>query len=277
MSDQSSHPSASAQRKPTLFVINGTSGSGKTVVAQQLQRAVPGAFMINYYDVIAYEFNTIAQNAGFQGTPGGSYGDELHAWICARWSQEQRDKMCLQIEPRYYQIIVDALRQGHDVITEKYCTYNDIIRHYEATPPQAQCITTLLYCPLAVLPYHLLIYNKDHSHDTKDLLCALEQFIQLFHGQKINTDDAISIMTERDIQVVFTARDMRVFPGLTIEKVNSSLNVLELSIRHHFKMNEHQDSYVSPIIPHDIVINSGMHDIDTCVSTIIAKLKTLSF
>ncbi len=254
-----------AQTSCSIILINGTSGAGKTVTSQILKSLLNGQTKITGCEQIISE--TVIEKACSQGyviSPEEMQLATLEKWITSHWSQTQINEVMLEARSRFDEQMKKAIQKNKYLIIDEAALTQDEINLYEQYAPTFK---VLLYCPINILSYHILEHNNKKGVISKSFDTSLSQFLSLYYPESLMYHTIAGILTPQDMQRTFITRDIRIFPSMSTIEIDTEMNKLEASFKQHFKCSK-DEAYLTPTIPHDLILNSGVASPEECARLI---------
>lgn len=258
------------EKQSTIILLNGTSGAGKTSVAQALQALFKdSAGQASCEQTIMQVVFEQAQAHGFNLSKLQANLSVFQQWVTSHWDQATINKMMEEASKRFTQQVQTLLQTKQYIIIDEAALNQNEIELYEKYGP---IFKVLLYCPITILPYHILAHNRAVPEDQKSLSIALSQFTSLYYPESLDYHTLAGCITLEDINRTFMTRDIRVFPHMSLGEIDVTMKTLLSIFKAHFSLNS-DDIYLAPRLPHNLILNSGISSPEECARLIASQLE----
>gem|GEM_PF-6664833 len=248
--------------KGYIILLNGTSTSGKSSLAQALAQSLRGKTEIFSLDQTSYEiiYQKFITERGYAPTSD----EELNTYwdtVSEKALREHghRDLADQEVDQQIYAKIRQSHLDGKNVIFDTVDKTFDCIRSLHELPVHL----VLVYCPLEKLLMRIVQRNKSKDNsEHRRLSYPLDQFFEMYKKQTESAEIPVDILTKDQFDR-FIAQIKII--GQQTERVKSELSEFIRTvdkkapiISKDFGLDEQPSIEITPTFAYDIVVNTGL-------------------
>jgi chloramphenicol 3-O-phosphotransferase len=261
-----------------IFLLNGTSSSGKSTVLKELHKIKPEIVQLKVDDFFPAQLKAKARELGWDEQTKVDPWLFLHLYLNQKtgkiYFDTQVRELLFTAVPPFYILAKEKANAGQNVIIDTVFEYESAYKQAFDFFKDSRLITILLYCPLDTLLERVNGRNKAGKPEEFRLaFLSFEQFPALYKVQEKSYEPIIDVVKTATMRTALESAIQQLIDNNIPKEYLPKLQSFKQDFIRQFKLDEEEEIALTPRHQYQFIFNSKLQS-PTEIAQEIANIKS---
>lgn len=246
-----------------IFLLNGTSSSGKSTVLKELQKIKPELAQLKVDDFWKEELKKKARELGWDDQSKVDPWRFLHLHLNQKsgklyFDTQVRELLFTEV-PQFYTIAKEKAQKGQNVIIDTVLEYESAYQQAFHSFQVSRLITVLIYCPLDTLLERVNARNKTGKpEEFRHAFLSFEQFPGMYKVQEKKYEPIVDVVKTATMKAALESAIQELINHNIPQEYLPKLQTFKQDFIRQFKLDEQEEIALVPRHRYGLIFNSKL-------------------